>query len=142
MNSIQPLTQSRIRGILDGKSIGHTIDGDGDIAIPLGADSDVPYDVVVFLMIKSEGGGILQIRGIPDRNVASARRVDAVLFCNQWNTDRVWPTAYYNEKMNRIEAKISVDLSMGVHDEMLKDLSCTSGGLVWSMYKELARSGM
>jgi hypothetical protein len=86
------LTQKRMRDILDRKQVTHTIDSDGDIVIPLNADQNCPYGVVCFISLTPEG--ILTLRGHPDHKIPESRFAEAILFCNRWNLEKRWPTAY------------------------------------------------
>ena len=68
---------------------------------------------------------ILQVRGQWNREITIERIEEVLDFCNDWNTDRIWPKAYFRVRDNgmiQVYAEVSVDLEHGATDEQLDRL--------------------
>ncbi len=130
------VTQERMKGWLTQNGFHFFIDSDED----LGGIWD---SRVFFFLLMGDESEILQIRSQWNREV-TIERIDEVLsFCNEWNTERIWPKAYVRVRDNGMIqtcAEMSVDLEKGVTDAQLGiQLGCglNSQTVFWNALDEL-----
>ncbi len=68
---------------------------------------------------------ILQVRGQWNRDLTIERLEEILEFCNEWNTDRIWPKTYTRVRDNgmiQVFTEVTVDLEHGVTDDQLDQM--------------------
>lgn len=71
---------------------------------------------------------ILQVRGLWNRDLTIERIAEVLNFCNDWNTERIWPKAYLrvrDDGMIEVLGEVSVDYEHGASAAQLdRTLRC------------------
>lgn len=81
-------------------------DEDGDYVTILEKDADFAHNVAVFFVL-DDSGGKLQMMATTDFSVGEAQRLDALAFCNKWNTEKSFGQAFFDEGRFRINAVLN-----------------------------------
>jgi hypothetical protein len=143
MSVVSPISIDRVRRVLDKLSISHKVDDDGDIAFVLNADDDVAYDVVCFLMLKGSNKEVYQIMLIPSKAIPARKQGEALLACNQWNVEKLYPAAYLQPgDESKVVAMYGIDLEKGIHDELLEDFTRSIVSMGWEFFKFISKKGL
>lgn len=121
---ICPLSQQRIKDLLNKDGYVYDVDDEGD----LGGRWDHSF-IYFFIMGKKQE--ILNISGrflipIPEEQIDEAR-----LFIEDWHRDHMWPKAYIftdNHGRYRVSAEVALDHEHGVSDAQLhQHIKCAIG---------------
>ncbi|WP_035833560.1 YbjN domain-containing protein [Jonesia quinghaiensis] len=83
-----PLSRDRIVEWLTQQNMPHFIDSDGDV----GAIQD---SRIFYMLTFGQSNEVLQVRGRWNRQATIERAEQIRVFCNDWNTTKIWPKAYY-----------------------------------------------
>lgn len=110
-----PLTSARVVRWLHRQGFSYFLDSDGDVG-------GLWRSRLYYFLLLGTDGEILQVRGAWNREIAIERLEEVLEFCNDWNTDRLWPKAYLrvrDDGMVHVFAETTVDLEHGVTDRQL-----------------------
>ena len=111
----RPLSRERIAVWLRNNGFHYFIDVDGDVG-------GLWHSRVFFFFLFGEHKEIIQVRGQWNREIAIDRIEEVLEFCNEWNSDMVWPKAYIrmpDSGMIQVCAEVSGDFEQGITDEQL-----------------------
>lgn len=143
MPTVERISESRLRRVLDRLKFRHRIDEDGDIVGILEADEDCPYNVVWFVRLLGENKDVLVIQLYGGREVSERDQGRAVLACNKWNNEMLWPKAYLSTGSEaRIGGEEAISLSAGIHDELLSDFIKNVLSAGWRMFVAISKEGL
>ena len=143
MPTVEQISESRIRRVLDRKKFSHRIDDDGDIVGVLSADEDCPYSVLWYIRLEGKNKGLFVIRLLDDRVIPDRDHGRAVLACNKWNKEKRWPKTFLAVGSDaQIIGEEQIDLETGIHDELLADYIATMISAGWSMFVTLSKEGL
>jgi hypothetical protein len=106
VDTLLPLTNELITGVLRERGYRHFTDSDGDI----GGHWD---NTLIYFFLLGERGEMLQVRAMARRTFAIEQVPRLYAFCNSWNHDKLWPKAYVH---------VSDDGTAGVYGEVTTDL--------------------
>lgn len=130
------VSQDRIASWFTENKFHFFIDSDNDLG-------GLWHSRVFFFFLLGEHKEILQIRSQWNREISIDRLDEVLPFCNDWNTQRVWPKTYVRVRDNgmiQVCAETAVDLEQGVTDEQLGiQLVCglNSQTFFWNALDEL-----
>lgn len=116
--SLLPLTNELIAGVLDGHGYTFAQDSDGDL---VGRWDD---NLIYFFRL-GKNGEILQVRTVASRVFDIDDVVALYAFCNLWNQDKLWPKAFVHVNDNgtvRVLGEVVADLEPGVTPDQLDQL--------------------
>lgn len=121
---IAPLSQDRVKAVLDSRKWHWFVDNEGD----LGGIWD---SNTFFFILLGEGPTILRVQGTLNRRL-SLDHLDAVReFILEWHREKLWPKASHHITDDgdlRIEIDHCVDWEHGVSDaQLLQQIECTLG---------------
>lgn len=130
-----------IQSLIDEIGLTYNIKDDG-INVPFGADSDYGYNCLACISWNDENH-VLSIHGMSAQNFSKDKHGELVLFCNQWNNDKMWPCAWVTVLDNgepdvRCGAYIP-KLEYDVSPEFMKNWLKFMVSLVWRFYVELGK---
>jgi hypothetical protein len=134
MAKIETFTRAMVEDFLRGENMNFMIDQDGDIYLPLGKDDDTGVTYKVYLMARP-GDDIYSIVFLGDRDIPKNTWGKVIMACNEWNTNRRWPTASLHMDQETGSGQVFLEghikLGTGVHQEFLKrfTLSHVAGGI-------------
>ena len=116
-----PLTMARIVDWITGYGYTYFIDSDGDIG-------GLWHSRLFYFLLFGSEREILQVRGQWNREITIDRIEEVLDFCNEWNTDRIWPKVYFRVRDNgmiQVYGEVSVDFEHGANDDQLDQvLTC------------------
>jgi hypothetical protein len=130
-----PLSSTRLVRWLDDNSLRHFVDDEGDVGRVWGGR-------LFYFFLFGHHQEILQVRGHWQREAAIERLGEILEFCNQWNTDRVWPKAYVRvSDLGRVHvvAEVAIDFEHGATDDQLgQTLRCglSTGSMLFDALDE------
>ncbi|MBI9115497.1 YbjN domain-containing protein [Sanguibacter suaedae] len=131
-----PLSTARLVRWITDYGFSYFIDSDGDVG---GLWHSRPF---YFLLFGSDRE-ILQVRGQWNREITIDRVEEVLEFCNDWNTERIWPKAYFrvrDDGMIQVYGEVAVDFENGADDDQLDQvLSCglSTGAMLFDALDEL-----
>ena len=111
----RPLSRERIASWLQNNGFHYFVDVDGDVG-------GLWHSRVYFFFLFGDHKEIIQVRGQWNREIAIDRIEEVLEFCNEWNSDMVWPKAYIripDSGMIQVCAEVSADFEQGITDEQL-----------------------
>lgn len=117
---LAPLSDARIKAVLDARGYNYGVDGDGDIG---GIWDD---HLFYFLRIGSEQEH-LQVRGRWSRPLSAAHYTAVLELANEWNINKLFPKTYVRVEDGDlgVYAEHTVDYEPGLTDEQLdQHLAC------------------
>ncbi|MBF0723264.1 YbjN domain-containing protein [Sanguibacter inulinus] len=121
VHGVRPVTRARVIEWISDYGYSYFIDSDGDVG-------GLWHSRLFYFLIFGSRSEILQVRGQWNREISIERIEEVLDLCNEWNTDRIWPKAYFRVRDNgmiQVYAEMSVDLEHGATDEQLdRLLSC------------------
>ena len=116
-----PLTMARIVDWIGDYGYSYFVDSDGDIG-------GLWHSRLFYFLLFGGDREILQVRGQWNREITIDRIEEVLEFCNEWNTDRIWPKVYFRVRDNgmiQVYGEVSVDFEHGANDEQLDQvLTC------------------
>lgn len=115
---VTPVTRARVIEWITDYGYSYFIDSDGDVG-------GLWHSRLFYFLLFGAQTEILQVRGQWNREITIERIEEVLDFCNDWNTDRIWPKAYFRVRDNgmiQVYAEVSVDLEHGATDEQLDRL--------------------
>ncbi len=130
-----PISQQRIAAWFTENEFHFFRDSDDDLG-------GIWHSRVFFFFLLGEQSEILQVRSQWNREISIERIDEMLAFCNDWNTDRIWPKAYIRVLDNGMVqpcAETSLDLEYGITDDQLGDeLVCglNSQAQLWNALDE------
>ena len=118
VQTLAPLTNELIAGVLTARGYNFGTDDDGDI----GGMWD---DNLIYFFRRGAKGEMLQVRtlAVTEFTVDDVPRLYA--FCNEWNHDRLWPKAFVHVNDDgtvRVFGEVTTDLERGVSTAQLDQL--------------------
>ena len=137
--SSNKVSKERFRGLLDKTDTTHSIDEDGDFKVPMAADEDCKYDVTVFFCLQNSS--IRTVAYAYDFKVGTADHTKALLFCNEWNSEKSVPKAFFNEKTGRVAAEWTTWTDVDLSDEYIEENIIIIGqSSSWNFFKAAAKA--
>lgn len=115
---VTPVTRARVIEWISDYGYSYFIDSDGDVG-------GLWHSRLFYFLIFGARTEILQVRGQWNREISIERIEEVLDFCNEWNTDRIWPKAYFRVRDNgmiQVYGEVSVDLEHGATDDQLDRL--------------------
>ena len=133
------LTALRLREVLDEKSFAtRSIPGENLLSGTLHADEDFNYDVHVFMEIRKDLISICCIA--EDFVIPGIRLMDALLFCNKWNNERIFPSVSVDSFRNTLVTHYNVLLDKTNTTDFLREQVAERGlGISWSLFVEAGK---
>ena len=97
----------RLREIMDERSFAHRmIREENAILGTIDADENFKYDITVLVASEDER---IHIRCIAEEfKIPNIKLTDALLFCNKWNSEKIFPTAFVDPITNTFVTKYDV----------------------------------
>lgn len=126
-----PLSADGIRSVLDTWDARYGTDDDGEIG--------GFWDGHLFFFSCQGDGAALHVRGRWTRALDPEHRGTVAALINTWNTDKLWPKAYFREEDATlgIYGEFSTPLSNGATQAQLDDLMSCALGTTLQLFKEL-----
>jgi hypothetical protein len=122
------------------------VDSDGDFEIRINYDEDMNCQLNVNFLVQGTEQTIYAIRVTSDKRFPKNQWGQAVMTCNTWNKDKIWPKAYFSVKdpdrdtFGTIVLEYYFDFEQGVHQELFDDMTLNivgSANAFWEwIYKE------
>jgi hypothetical protein len=112
---VQPLSNDMIKAALDARGFTYFVDDDGDIV------GNFQGNLVYFFRL-GERKEILQIRGMMQHVFAVEDVPRLYAFCNDWNSNQLWPKAYVHvtdDGAAAVVGEVTNDWEHGVTPEQL-----------------------
>ena len=112
------------------------IDSDGDVG-------GLWHSRLFYFLLFGPDREILQVRGQWNREITIERVEEVLEFCNEWNTDRIWPKAYFRVRDNgmiQVYGEVAVDFEHGATDDQLDQvLACglSTGAMLFDALDEM-----
>lgn len=123
-SAVAPVTQERLKAILDSKNWHWFIDNEGD----LGGIWD---GNTFFFMLVGKESTILRVQGNLNRRLSMEHLDEVREFILEWHRDKLWPTAAHHITDDgdlRIEIDHCIDWEYGASDaQLLQQIECTLG---------------
>lgn len=136
--SPSPLSTARIVDWIKEYGYSYFIDSDGDVG-------GLWHSRLFYFLLFGPEREILQVRGQWNREITIDRVEEVLEFCNEWNTDRIWPKAYFRVRDNgmiQVYGEVAVDLEHGASDDQLDQvLACglSTGAMLFDALDEMYR---
>ncbi|MEP7765263.1 YbjN domain-containing protein [Sanguibacter sp. 25GB23B1] len=136
--SPSPLSTARIVDWIKDYGYSYFIDSDGDVG-------GLWHSRLFYFLLFGPEREILQVRGQWNREITIDRVEEVLEFCNEWNTDRIWPKAYFRVRDNgmiQVYGEVAVDLEHGASDDQLDQvLACglSTGAMLFDALDEMYR---
>ncbi|PFG33495.1 YbjN domain-containing protein [Sanguibacter antarcticus] len=133
-----PLSTARIVEWIKDYGYSYFIDSDGDVG-------GLWHSRLFYFLLFGPDREILQVRGQWNREITIDRVEEVLEFCNEWNTERIWPKAYFRVRDNgmiQVYGEVAVDLEHGASDDQLDQvLACglSTGAMLFDALDELYR---
>lgn len=116
-----PLSTARILDWITEYGYSSFIDSDGDVG-------GLWHSRLFYFLLFGPDHEILQVRGQWNREITIERVEEVLEFCNEWNTERIWPKAYFRVRDNgmiQVYGEVAVDFEHGATDDQLDQvLAC------------------
>ncbi len=131
MPTVQKFTRDMIEKHLRARNLHFLRDSDGDFCVEFARDADSGRELTMWLMAQGKNQDIYTIRIDADRPFTRNDWGRAMMLCNTWNCDKRWPKAYLyvrdweKDQVGEIKLEDNVDLGVGVHQELLDDITST-----------------
>lgn len=133
VDGVAPVTRARVIEWISLYGYSSFIDSDGDIG-------GLWHSRLFYFLLFGARTEILQVRGQWNREISIERIEEVLDFCNDWNTDRIWPKAYFRVRDNgmiQVYGEVSVDLEHGATDDQLDRLLACGLGTSAMMFDAL-----
>jgi hypothetical protein len=147
MRTVKPLSYDRVKQALSTLNIKRTKDEEGGgvfFILTASKETGVPHDLDYHIEIRRED--VLHFLVEPHKVVDESRISAALLFCNEWNSYRLWPNtwlrAFLNTETGRVTGSYAVDLESGAHDDLIADFLSNSIQSSFQMYSKLAENAL
>ena len=130
------LTALRIRELLDEREIANRLILKENLLLgTLDADEYFKYDVLAFIAAERDA---VHISCIADRfKIPGVKLQDALIFCNKWNSEKLFPTAYVDAIHNTFMTKYSVLLDKTNTTDFIREQVVDRGlGTSWGFFVE------
>ncbi len=98
MAVIEPFGHPMIKAYLKARDVRYLTDQDGDFLVQFAAEDAIDVGIQIRLMVTGEEQDIYSLAAIGDRQFRQPEWRDCILSCNEWNRDRRWPKAYFQER--------------------------------------------
>ena len=148
MPTVQPFGESMIKSFLDRNELDYfdksglpeEIDLWGDFFLHQDDDGQRGCNLTFALSAEGENDSIYGVKVISDKEIPRSGWGQALLLCNSWNKERLWPKAFLNadtESATSTSGSIWLEayilLTSGVHQELVDDFSSLiiRGGLAF-----------
>ncbi|MCL2454358.1 MAG: YbjN domain-containing protein [Micrococcales bacterium] len=131
-----PLSSARLARWLSDGSYSYFVDDEGDVG-------GLWNGRLFYFFLFGQHQEILQVRGQWQREGAIERLPDILDYCNEWNTERIWPKAYVRVRDNgrvHVVGELAVDFEHGATDAQLSQtLRCgiSTGSMLFDALDEL-----
>ncbi len=131
MATVQPFTRSMIEKYLKDSELHYLTDTEGDFIVQFAYDKELGGELAVYFIAGGNNHDIYLVRVTSSRPVSKPDWGRAISLCNTWNKDRRWPKAYLRVKdpssddVGSIILEEQIDLSVGVHQELVEHFSLT-----------------
>ena len=136
------MTRKEIQNIIDDMHLMYKVDEDGDLVLLFNADEDYGYSIAVFMMCQGDGD-IINMQGISVQEFSKNDFGELIVFCNKWNTERRWPTAFVREGRNgnpEVMCRRCIDgFTYSVSDDFIKSIVKGMLAGTFQFYKELGK---
>ncbi|HAZ64432.1 MAG TPA: hypothetical protein DCZ72_12610 [Armatimonadetes bacterium] len=122
MATVERFSLRMVQAALDANGWQYEVDDDGDYRVGF-ANEDI--QVAVYPMVRGNDNDLLSLMATSPLYWSDTERNPLIEACNEWNAERRWPTAYLMADSDgdlRISLDWHVDLSPGVHHELLLDM--------------------
>jgi hypothetical protein len=129
--SVRTFDRSMIRNVLDEHNIHFLTDRDNDLQVQYPDDGTRGCDLTYALMYKEN---VFLITAIGDKEIPRSEWGRAILLCNTWNRDNLWPKACLwaenpdSDANGYIRLEGSLYVASGIHQELLSDFILTIMG--------------
>lgn len=129
------LSTERIVDWIKDYGYSYFIDSDGDIG-------GLWHSRLFYFLLFGPEREILQVRGQWNREITIERVEEVLEFCNEWNTERIWPKAYFRVRDNgmiQVYGEVAVDFEHGATDDQLDQvLACglSTGAMLFDALDE------
>lgn len=116
---LPPLSQEGLEAALEKEGVKLFRDDEGDIATRWEAG------LTIYFLCRGDRGEILHVSSHLDRRFSLDDVPRLLVFCNEWNRDRVWPKAYVaqtgegHDGVAQVVGELSTELGAGVAVEQL-----------------------
>jgi hypothetical protein len=127
MPTVEPFNRRMIEKFLKSVGWNYMTTRNGDFVVQFTRDEDSGREMTFLFVADGDEKEILLIRIHADLNVPKKDWGRALMTCNTWNRNYRWPTAYLGvedpdrDKTGEIVLERQIDLSSGVHQELLND---------------------
>lgn len=127
------MTIGKIRDLI----CGHTMIQNDIIYTILRADDDFRYDVTVSYSLTEKG--LLHIRGYcVELKVTSDRVSDAIIYCNNYNKDKYFPTVFYHTEDRDFNLSWAMDTENAT-EECIRDHIKLITSSIWHFFVDVGK---
>jgi hypothetical protein len=145
MSNVTPLSYDRVKIALRALGIKRTNEEkDGGVRFAMSASTEVPHDLDYLVEIRRDD--VLHLVVEPHKVVDDSTVGAVLLFCNEWNSYRLWPNtwlrAFLNRDNGRVSGSYAVDFESGASDDLIADFLSNSLQSSFQFYTKLAEEGL
>ncbi len=123
-DEIRPISQERLKALMDREGWHYQIDDDGD----LGGRWDNSY---FYFILAGRQKEILHIVARMREEIPQEVHDEFLVFIEDWHRDKIWPKAYYsldNAARMFLHAEVNVDHEHGASDaQLFQQIKCALG---------------
>lgn len=129
MPNVQKLNKGMIESYLKAHNHKYLIDSDGDYLVEFAYDDEAGCSISVWLCIEGSRDDIYSVLMTSDRRIPKQQWEHAIMVCNTWNKEKLWPKAYLyvrdpaSDTYGRIRLEHQIDVEKGIHQELLDDFT-------------------
>jgi hypothetical protein len=132
MAVVQPFTRSMIEQCLRSTQTKYLKDSDGDFIVQFNYSDEIGCDFDILIMAGGKNADICSVTGRANKRIQKNDWGRAIMICNTWNKEKRWPKAYLyvqdpaTSTSGAVYLEQQIDLSPGVHQELLNDFIFTT----------------
>lgn len=145
---IRPFDRDMIKDHLDRAELVATIDEDGDYRVDFQAAQEGAPELSFWLSAEGTNEDIFVIRCVTNLAVDKTLWPQAVMACNQWNTEKRYPKAYLwvgndpESLFGQIRLEAQFPVGAGVIQPLIDDWIATVFGTSFGFWDWIAESGL
>lgn len=139
IESAERINTLRVRESLDLLEFRHRFDKENHYFVgELDADEDFPENITVLIL--PEPNRITTKCFVPNSEIENVKLKDALLFCNRWNSEKLYPKAFIEPSYNLIIAESTMMVDDTSPDEFIREAVLHNTlSAAWQFFVEMNR---
>lgn len=144
---VQPFDRDMIKAHLDQAELKYTVDDDGDYRVDFAAAEEGQPELSFWLSAEGTNDDIFVVRCVTNLGVDKTLWPQAVMACNQWNTEKRYPKAYLwvssdpEALFGQIRLESQYPVGAGVIQPLIDDWIATTFGTSFGFWEWMGESG-